>query len=82
MIKKLLLFSVIAVCYGFQEAPEGTVDFCNNYRNAPAAHRCACAKATMACKMPGDAAKPDAKCKTYCREDHCHCSGPACTSNH
>lgn len=53
---------------------EGQPDHCTNAKNAPAAHKCACAKTEDACDVE------DKKCKVYCRKDHCHCFHPSCDS--
>ena len=78
-LKLFLLVAVAILCCGFQ-APEGTAPSCDNH--LATIHKCACAKAMMACKMPGMEAKPDAKCRTYCSPERCSCSGPGCASRH
>lgn len=84
LIKAVGLIGIAALCMGFQ-APDdeeqrlpGQPDRCNNY--AATVHKCACSRAMMACRTPGDRAKPNASCSTYCRPSACSCSGPNCTS--
>ncbi len=77
---RLFLLAVVLAggLLGFQAQPEGTDASCNN--NHANAHKCACARAMQACKLPGDKAEPDSMCKTFCRPKACTCSGPSCTS--
>jgi hypothetical protein len=76
--KLFALIGLAMLSFGFQ-APEGPADRCDNYHSTAPAHRCACAKTTTECKMPGMRIEPDAKCKTYCKPEHCHCL-TKCTS--
>src|SRR6266852_4031964 len=79
-MKRIILVAILgAVAFGFQEAPEGTAESCNNYHDTKPVHKCNCAKAMMCGRGGSGSAEPDSKCKTYCRPDHCHCVGP-CTS--
>ncbi len=77
-MRLLILISVLASGMLAFQVPEGAAESCdNNHSNA---HKCECLRAMSECKMPGDKAEPDMKCKTYCRRERCFCAGPSCTS--
>lgn len=85
-LKVLLLVAAVALCCAFQQPDDeeqrlpGQPDRCDNA--AATVHKCMCSRAMMECKVPGMRAKPNAACKTYCRQSACSCSGPGCTSLH
>ena len=59
---------------------------CDNYLKTPKDHRCECGRAMQKCGMSKDGlpdspvdVRMDAKCKTYCRAQHCLCVGDKCS---
>jgi hypothetical protein len=78
-LRAAILVMFAALCYGFQQTPEGTAERCDNARDTP--HKCACGRAMMKCTIPGDTIEePGKKCSTYCHPEKCFCHGAGCVS--
>jgi hypothetical protein len=64
-------------------APEpGQPAQCDNHIGTPKDKKCECARAMQKCHgLPQDPAdvRMDKKCKTYCRAQHCECTGSGCS---
>ena len=82
LILSMLLFLQAPQGDDPENAPEaGKPMHCDNYLKTAKDMRCQCSRAMQKCKgpEPGADVRMDAKCKTYCRAQHCNCVGNGCS---
>jgi hypothetical protein len=82
-ISLLLLVFTLSYTMGAQDndAPDAHVA-CDNSGTPDSPtryHTCDCNRAHEECHPGEERSNPTAKCKTYCKEDHCSCSTRSCS---